>query len=100
MLDSIPWGEIFSLLTLSLMEIMMGIDTIVCISILTGTLPAAPQPKTRNLGLVLALIIRLGLLGAIQWIMGLTTTHCFCVGTWDVSDQKLMLLIGGLFLWG
>jgi predicted tellurium resistance membrane protein TerC len=61
------WFEIaVSLVTLSLMEIVLGIDNIVFISILTGKLPAAQQPKARNLGLILALVIRLGLLGAIK----------------------------------
>jgi len=99
MLDSIPWNAIFSLLTLSLMEIVLGIDNIVFITILTGKLPAAQQPKARNLGLVLALFIRLGLLGAIKWIMSLTAT-LFSVGKWDFSGQKLILLVGGLFLMG
>jgi predicted tellurium resistance membrane protein TerC len=92
-----------SLVTLSLMEIVLGIDNIVFISILTGKLPPAQQPKARNLGLILALGIRLGLLGAIQWIMGLKATlfsisKPFAEGHWDCSGQKLILLGGGLFL--
>ena len=86
-----------SLVTLSLMEIVLGIDNIVFISILTGKLPAAQQPRARTLGLSLALVIRLGLLGAIKWIMGLTAT-LFTIGKWDFSGQKLILLGGGLFL--
>jgi predicted tellurium resistance membrane protein TerC len=94
-----------SLLTLSLMEIVLGIDNIVFISILTGKLPAHQQPKARKLGLGLALVIRLGLLGAIKWIMSLKST-LFTVSLpllkfhLDVSGQKLILLIGGLFLIG
>jgi len=94
-----------SLLTLSLMEIVLGIDNIVFISILTGKLPLEQQPKARKLGLALALLIRLGLLGAIKWIMGLKAT-LFTVSLamlkfkLDVSGQKLILLIGGLFLIG
>jgi predicted tellurium resistance membrane protein TerC len=61
---------LLSLVTLSLMEIVLGIDNIVFITILTGKLPKEQQPKARNLGLILALGIRLGLLGAIRWIMG------------------------------
>ena len=92
-----------SLLTLSLMEIVLGIDNIVFISILTAKLPLEQQPKARKLGLALALLIRLGLLGAIKWIMGLKST-LFTVSLallkfkLDVSGQKLILLIGGLFL--
>jgi predicted tellurium resistance membrane protein TerC len=94
-----------SLLTLSLMEIVLGIDNIVFISILTGKLPQDQQPKARKLGLMLALVIRLGLLGAIKWIMSLKST-LFTVSLsmfkfhLDVTGQKLILLIGGLFLIG
>ena len=90
---------LLSLVTLSLMEIVLGIDNIVFISILTGKLPQEQQPKARNLGLVLALGIRLGLLGAIRWIMGLTAV-LFSIGKWHFSGQKLILLAGGLFLIG
>jgi predicted tellurium resistance membrane protein TerC len=94
-----------SLLTLSLMEIVLGIDNIVFISILTGKLPEEQQPRARKLGLTLALIIRLGLLGAIKWIMGLQAT-LFTIRLaifnfhLDVSGKTLILLIGGLFLIG
>jgi len=88
-----------SLLTLTLMEIVLGIDNIVFISILTSKLPAAQQPKARNLGLILALGIRLGLLGAINWIMGLTAT-LFTLFNVSFTGQKLILLGGGLFLIG
>jgi predicted tellurium resistance membrane protein TerC len=90
---------LLSLVTLSLMEIVLGIDNIVFISILVGKLPAAQQPKARNLGLVLALVIRLGLLGAIKWIMGLTAP-LFTIASWTFTGQKLILLGGGLFLMG
>jgi predicted tellurium resistance membrane protein TerC len=90
---------LLSLLTLSLMEIVLGIDNIVFISILVGKLPAAQQKKARNLGLGLALLIRLGLLGAIKWIMGLTAPLFTLWGT-DLTGQKLILLGGGLFLVG
>jgi predicted tellurium resistance membrane protein TerC len=96
---------LLSLVTLSLMEIVLGIDNIVFISILTGKLPKEQQPKARNLGLILALGIRLGLLGAIKWIMGLTSV-LFTVSLevakfkLDVTGQSLILLVGGLFLMG
>ena len=90
---------LLSLVTLSLMEIVLGIDNIVFISILVGKLPAEQQPKARNVGLVLALIIRLGLLGAIKWIMTLTAP-LFTIHTWTFTGQKLILLVGGLFLMG
>ncbi len=90
---------VISLVTPSLMEIVLGIDNIVFISILTGKLPAKQQPEARTLGLILALVIRLGLLGAIKWIMGLTAV-LFSIATWDFTGQKLILLGGGLFLIG
>jgi predicted tellurium resistance membrane protein TerC len=88
---------LLSLLTLSLMEIVLGIDNIVFISILTGKLPEAQQKKGRVLGLSLALIIRLGLLGAIKWIMGLTAV-LFTAFDQEVTGQKIILMLGGLFL--
>ena len=90
---------LLSLLTLSLMEIVLGIDNIVFISILVGKLPAEEQKNGRTLGLSLALLIRLGLLGAIQWIRSFTTV-LFSIAGRDVTGQKLILLGGGLFLVG
>jgi predicted tellurium resistance membrane protein TerC len=86
-----------SLLTLTAMEIVLGIDNIVFISILTGKLPEEQQPKARNLGLTLALVFRLGLLFAISWVMGLTET-LFSVAGHPFSGRHLILLGGGLFL--
>jgi len=86
-----------SLLTLTAMEVVLGIDNIVFISILTGKLPPAQQPLARRLGLSLALILRLGLLLAISWVMGLTTPLFSVVGR-AFSGRDLILLVGGLFL--
>jgi predicted tellurium resistance membrane protein TerC len=88
-----------SLLTLTAMEIVLGIDNIVFISILTGRLPAAQQPAARRLGLGLALVMRLGLLFAISWVMSLTTPLFSMFGR-DFSGRHLILLGGGLFLIG
>jgi predicted tellurium resistance membrane protein TerC len=94
-----------ALVTLALMEIVLGIDNIVFISILTGKLPEAQQPKARKLGLTLALGIRLLLLGAIKWIMGLKAV-LFTISIellkfkFEATGQKLILLAGGLFLIG
>ena len=88
-----------SLLTLTALEIVLGIDNIIFISILAGKLPAEQQPKARKLGLMLALITRILLLMSLTWIMGLTTPlftlPLLQVG---VSGRDLVLLIGGLFL--
>jgi predicted tellurium resistance membrane protein TerC len=90
---------LLSLLTLSLMEIVLGIGNVVFISIPVGKLPEAQRKKGRTLGLSLALIMRLCLLGAIKWIMGLTAV-LFSLSGHDVTGQKLILLSGGLFLVG
>jgi predicted tellurium resistance membrane protein TerC len=87
---------LLALVTLTAMEIVLGIDNVVFIAILTARLPAAQQPLARRLGLALALIIRIGLLFAITWVMSLTTP-LFTVGR-SFSGRDLILLGGGLFL--
>ena len=88
-----------SLLTLTALEIVLGIDNIIFISILAGKLPHDQQPKARKLGLSLALITRILLLMSLTWIMGLTRP-LFTLPIIDrgVSGRDLVLLVGGLFL--
>ena len=95
------WGSdaLVSLLTLTVMEVVLGIDNVVFIAILTGRLPAAQQPLARRLGIGLALIIRIGLLFTISWIMGLTRPFMEVLGH-PVSGRDLILLGGGFFLIG
>ena len=95
------WGSdaLVSLLTLTVMEVVLGIDNVVFIAILTGRLPAAQQPLARRLGIGLALIIRIGLLFTISWIMGLTRPFMGVFGH-PVSGRDLILLGGGFFLIG
>jgi predicted tellurium resistance membrane protein TerC len=88
-----------SLATLSAMEVVLGIDNVVFLTILTGRLPADQQPGARRLGLALALVTRLGLLFAISWVMGLTAPLFTALGR-PVSGRDLILLGGGLFLMG
>lgn len=88
-----------SLLTLTAMEVVLGIDNIVFISILTAKLPVHQQPLARRLGLSLALVLRLGLLLAISWVMGLTAPLFGVLGKF-FSGRDLILLVGGLFLVG
>jgi predicted tellurium resistance membrane protein TerC len=88
-----------SLLTLTAMEIVLGIDNIVFLSILASKLPANEQPKVRQLGLGLALVLRLGLLAAISWMMQLTQPLFEVMGH-GFSGRDLILLVGGLFLVG
>ena len=84
-------------LTLTALEIVLGIDNIVFISILTSRLPEAQQPRARRLGLLLAMGMRIALLLAIAWVMGLTATLFSVLGT-EFSGRDLILIIGGGFL--
>ncbi len=88
-----------SLATLSAMEVVLGLDNVVFLSILVGRLPPARQPGARRLGLALALVTRLGLLFAISSVMGLTAPILTVLGH-SVSGRELILLGGGLFLIG
>ncbi|MGH7335301.1 MAG: TerC family protein [Candidatus Rokuibacteriota bacterium] len=85
-----------ALVTLTAMEIVLGIVYVVFIAILTTRLPAAQQPIARRVGLALALIIRIGLLFAITWVMSLTTPLFTLVRPF--SGRDLILFGGGLFL--
>ena len=86
-----------SLITLTAMEIVLGIDNVIFISILVDKLPAGQQSKGRRLGLALALILRLALLFAITWVMGLVTP-LFSILDKGFTGRDLILLGGGLFL--
>ena len=88
-----------SLITLTAMEIVLGIDNVIFISILTDKLPPDRQPLARRLGLSLALVLRLGLLFAITWVMGLTAPLLDILGK-GFTGRDLILLGGGLFLIG
>ena len=84
-------------LTLCALEIVLGIDNLIFISILASKLPREQQAKARQLGLSLALFIRIGLLFSISWIMGLTA-DVFSVGSMGISGRDIILIGGGLFL--
>lgn len=85
------------LLTLTAMEVVLGVDNVVFISILAGKLPADQQLRARQIGLGLALGTRILLLLSISWIIGLTDT-LFTVADTDISGRDLVLIAGGLFL--
>jgi predicted tellurium resistance membrane protein TerC len=90
-----------SLLTLTGLEIVLGIDNIIFISILAGKLPKEQQAKARQLGLMLALVMRVLLLFSINWMMGLTTPlFNLPIVNHGLSGRDLILLLGGLFLIG
>jgi predicted tellurium resistance membrane protein TerC len=86
-----------SLLSLTAMELVLGIDNIIFISILTGKLPAERQARTRNLGIGVAVVSRVGLLFAISWIMGLQEP-LLTVGDFVLTGKDLVLFVGGVFL--
>jgi predicted tellurium resistance membrane protein TerC len=86
-----------ALVTLTVLEIVLGIDNIVFISILAGKLPPAKQARARRLGLTLAMITRILLLLSLTWIMRLTTP-LFEIAGHGVSGRDLILLVGGIFL--
>ncbi len=88
-----------SLLTLSVLEIVLGIDNIIFISILAGKLPPADQPRARSLGLAGAFVSRILLLLSITWVMQLTRPLFGLLGR-EFSGRDLILLLGGLFLIG
>ena len=86
-----------ALATLTVLEIVLGIDNIVFISVLAGKLPREQRERARRIGLSLAMFIRLALLASIAWIMGLTAPFFTVVGQ-DISGRDLILVVGGLFL--
>jgi len=84
-------------ITLTVLELVLGIDNVIFISILSGKLPAEQQPRARFIGLSLALVMRVILLFSLSWVIGLTEP-LFAVFGQGVSGRDLVLLIGGLFL--
>jgi predicted tellurium resistance membrane protein TerC len=85
--------------TLTVLELVLGIDNVIFISILSGKLPAEQQSRARFIGLTLALVMRVILLFSLSWVIGLTAP-LFTVLSQQVSGRDLVLLIGGLFLIG
>ena len=94
MTDPQAW---IALLTLTVLEIVLGIDNIIFISILVGKLPEAQQPRARRLGLFLAMFLRIGLLASIAWMAKLTAPLFSVLGQ-GISGRDLILLTGGIFL--
>jgi predicted tellurium resistance membrane protein TerC len=88
---------IVGLLTLIALEVILGIDNIIFISILASRLPEHQQKKARRLGLLLAAVMRLGLLAVITWIMKLEK-DLFTIFHIGISGKDLILILGGLFL--
>src|SRR5690606_39306932 len=94
LLDPSVW---VGLLTLVILEIVLGIDNLIFIAILADKLPPAQRDRARIIGLSLALIMRLGLLSAISWVFQLTSP-ILNIGSASFSGRDLILIIGGFFL--
>src|SRR3954447_21529506 len=88
-----------ALVTLSALEIVLGIDNIIFISILSGRLPADQQARARTIGLLVAMLSRIALLFSLAWIMGLTAPLFTAFGR-AISGRDVILIVGGLFLLG
>src|SRR5829696_4779986 len=90
-------GTLIALATLTFLEIVLGVDNIIFISILSGKLPPAQQPLARRLGLLLAMGTRILLLFSLAWIVRLTAP-LFALWGHEISGRDLILIIGGIFL--
>jgi predicted tellurium resistance membrane protein TerC len=86
-----------ALATLTVLEVVLGIDNIVFISILAGRLRLEDRARARKIGLSLAMFIRIALLWSITWVMRLTTPWFVALGN-EISGRDMILLVGGLFL--
>ena len=98
-MDFFSAENIVSLLTLTFLEIVLGIDNIVFISIVSGRLPKAQQRKAQVIGIALAFLGRIILLMTITWIIGLSKPFIH-INDFDLSYRDLILILGGLFLVG
>ncbi|EKP12285.1 TerC family protein [Leptospira borgpetersenii] len=96
-MELLTLDKVVAILTLTLMEIVLGIDNIVFLSIVSGKLPKNKQNQARNLGLMLALGFRIGLLFAVSWIASLTAP-LVTIADFAISGRDLIMLGGGLFL--
>src|SRR5918994_5525750 len=90
---------LLALVTLTFLEIILGVDNVIFISILSGKLPPSDQLKARRTGLLGAMLMRIGLLMSIAWIVRLTAP-LFTVFGQEISGRDLILIGGGLFLLG
>jgi predicted tellurium resistance membrane protein TerC len=98
MMDLITNPDLWAaLITLTALEVVLGIDNVIFLSIVSGRLPAHQQQKARRLGLMLALVMRIALLTSVSWIAGLTAP-VVTLGDFALSWRDIVLGAGGLFL--
>jgi predicted tellurium resistance membrane protein TerC len=90
-------GALIALATLTVLEIVLGVDNVIFISILSGKLPPQDQKRARRVGLFAAMFMRIALLLSLAWIIRLTAPLFSILGR-DISGRDLILLLGGLFL--
>ncbi|MEZ5287200.1 MAG: TerC family protein [Vicinamibacterales bacterium] len=88
-----------ALVTLTLLEVVLGVDNVIFISILAGKLPADQQDRARTVGLLAAMLMRIALLFSLAWIVRLTAPLVTVLGQ-EISGRDLILVVGGLFLLG
>jgi predicted tellurium resistance membrane protein TerC len=100
MADLFTTANLFAFLTLLALEVVLGIDNVIFISILSGKLPEAQRAQGQRLGLGLAVISRILLLLAITWVQSLESLVVFTLFSNAISGKDLVLLLGGLFLIG
>lgn len=96
-MDFLTYDIFFSLLTLTFLEIVLGIDNLIFIAIAVGKLPAKDRRFARGIGLALALVIRILMLFTLSWVMSLTDP-LFYLGDLGFSFKNFLLILGGLFL--
>lgn len=100
MADLFTTANLFAFLTLLALEVVLGIDNVIFISILSGKLPQEQRPLGQRLGLGLAVVSRILLLLAITWVQSLEGLVVFTIFSNSISGKDLVLLLGGLFLIG
>lgn len=88
---------LIALVTLTVLEVVLGVDNVIFISILAGKLPASQQDRARKVGLMAAMLMRIALLFSLAWVVRLTAPF-FTVFQQEISGRDLILLGGGLFL--
>ena len=97
MMDIITSSNILALISLTFLEIILGIDNIIFITILTDRLPKEKQEIAKIIGLVLAMVMRILLLLSLSWVMKLTSP-LFSILSNAISGRDIILIAGGLFL--
>src|SRR5512133_3852441 len=88
-----------ALVTLTALEIVLGVDNIIFISIVAGKLPRAQQSRARRVGLLAAMLMRIGLLFSLSWLSRLTAPLVTLLGQ-EISGRDVILILGGIFLLG